>query len=149
MSMLTPLPEEVRANVISFLVPFLQGQGHECPVIATGVASRKHRVWKIAGYHWWNLRAAQFVEDTIVRINARLLLRAFEGWFIRTVGPRVDNFSELLSARSRARGGTCWLAAPHSWWSDIARYGLCAWFSPDVVRYGMRPNRRNHPNGDV
>ena len=29
MSMLTPLPEEVRANVIGFLVPFLHGQGHE------------------------------------------------------------------------------------------------------------------------
>ena len=94
--MLAALPEEVRAIVISFLVPFLHRQGHGCPVIATGVASRKHRVWKIAGYHWWNLRADQFVEDTIVRINARLLLRAFEGWFIRTVGPRVDKFSELL-----------------------------------------------------
>ena len=145
MSMLASLPEEVRANVISFLVPFLQGQGHECPVIATGVASRKHRVWKIAGDHWWNLRAAQLVENFTVRIYARLLLRAFKGWFIRTVGPRVDNFSELLSARSRARGGTCWLAAPYSWWSDIC----LMWFSPDVVRYGMRPNRRNHPNGDV
>ena len=58
MSMLASLQEEVRANVISFLVPFLQGQEHECPVIATGVASRKHRDWKIAGHHWWNLQAA-------------------------------------------------------------------------------------------
>ena len=69
--MLASLPEEVRGNVISFLVPFLEGQGHECPVIATGVASRKHRVWKIAGYHWWNLRAAQLVENFIVRINKK------------------------------------------------------------------------------
>ncbi len=78
--------------MISFLVPFLQGQGHECLVIATGVASRKHRVWKIAGYHWWSFQAAQVVEDTIVRINTRLLMLAFEGWFIRTVVPRVNFF---------------------------------------------------------
>ena len=90
--MLSSLPDEVRANVISFLVPFLKGQGHECPVIATGVASRKHRAWKIAGYHWWNFQAAQFMEDTIVRINTRLLMLAFEVWFIRTVVPRVNFF---------------------------------------------------------
>ena len=67
--MLTALPKEVQERVMNFLVPFLPRPGHECPVIATGVASRNHRVWKIAGYHWWNLRAAQLVENFIVRIN--------------------------------------------------------------------------------
>ena len=82
--MLASLPEEVRANVISFLVPFLQGQGHECPVIATGVASPKHRVWKIAGYHWWNLRAAQLVEKVTVRVNKRMLPYFYGIWLGRT-----------------------------------------------------------------
>ena len=75
-SMLTSLPNDVQERVMNFLVPFRQRQGHECPVIATGVASRKHRVWKIAGYHWWNLRAAQIIEkDTAEKQTfARLLL---------------------------------------------------------------------------
>ena len=76
MLMLASLPEEVRANVISFLVPFLQGQGHECPVIATGVASRKHRVWTITGYHWLKLQAWW--------IDGHLPMRVFAAWFSLT-----------------------------------------------------------------
>ena len=77
MSMHASLPEEVRANVISFLVPF--------PVIATGVASPKHRVWKIADYHWWNLRAAQLVEKVTVRVNKRMLPYFYGIWLGRTL----------------------------------------------------------------
>ena len=78
MSMLASLPEEVRANVISFLVPFLQGQGHECPVIATGVASRKHRVWTIEGYHWWKHQAWWAEEHSLMQV--------FAVWFSLTAG---------------------------------------------------------------
>ena len=53
---------------------------------------------EIEGYHRWNFQAAQCVEDVTVWINARLLLQVFEVWFIRTAWPRVNNFSELISA---------------------------------------------------
>ena len=83
MSMLAALPAEVRDNVISFLVPFRKGQGHECPVIATGVASRNHRGYTIAGYRIWNLQAATYVDDFTVWINARILRQIFDEWIFK------------------------------------------------------------------
>ena len=78
MSVLTALPKEVRVNVIHFLVPNLLGKGFECPVIATGVASRKHRVWTIEGYHWWKLQAWWADEN--------LLMQVFAVWLSLTAG---------------------------------------------------------------
>ena len=91
MSMLASLPEEVRANVISFLVPFLHRQGHECPVIATGVASRNHRGYTIAGYQIWNLQAATYVDDFTVWITARILRQIFDEWIFRAAGMGAHN----------------------------------------------------------
>ena len=101
MLMLASLPEEVRANVISFLVPLLQGQGHECPGIATGVASRKHRVWKIAGYHWWNFRAAQIIEKDTVRKNKRLLDYFYGIWIMLHYG--FDRLRDIWLQRHSPR----------------------------------------------
>ena len=83
MSMLASLPEEVRANVISFLVPFLQGQGHECPVIATGVASLNLRVYTIQGYRIWKIQAATYVDDFTAWINKRMLRKLFNEWVLK------------------------------------------------------------------
>ena len=81
MSVLTALPPDARANVIHFLVPNIRGkrvecewpEGFGCPGIATGVASRKHRVWTITGYHWLKLQAWW--------IDGHLPMRVFAAWF--------------------------------------------------------------------
>ena len=81
--MLAALPKEVQERVMNFLVPFLPRQGHECPVIATGVASRNLRVNTIVGYRIWTPQAATYVDDFTAWINARTLRKLFNQWFLK------------------------------------------------------------------
>ena len=103
MSVLTALPEWVQANVMAFLVPFQQGQGHECPVIATGVASRKHFVWTMAGYHWWHIQAAQFVEDVTGWINERILRQTFGEWCNKLAERMILRIAGVVDNRAMRR----------------------------------------------
>ena len=72
-AVLTALPDDVRFNVIAFLVPDRQLWGFEYSVIATGVPSRKHREWTVLGYYWWNFQACQCDCRVTVLINRRLV----------------------------------------------------------------------------
>ncbi len=105
MSVLTTLPEWVQANVIAFLVPIQQGQGHDCSVIATGTASRKHFVWTMAGYHWWHIQAAHFVEDVTVWINERILREVFGEWCTNVYERSINRICGMVVTRIRASGG--------------------------------------------
>ena len=106
-------------------------------VIATGVASRRYRVWGREGYHWWNVLGRQCVVWVTKSINERLLLQSFEIWFIRITMPRVNKYVELLSDRCRARGDWHWLYSPGSWWKEHA--GLTV-VEPDTGSfYGFWP----------
>ena len=102
MSVLTTLPVCVcvQANVIAFLVPIQQGQGHECSVIATGTASVKHWWWTTAGYHYWNLQTAVWANELFLRKTFRAWVYFLAERIILRVAGVVDN-----RARRRPRRG--------------------------------------------
>ena len=98
-------------------------------VIATGVASQQHGIWKTDGYQWWNALGREFVAYVTKSINRRLLVQFFDIWWIITGVPRVNSFAELQSARCRRLGEDnvpfryigLWCRASGSWWTVLLR----------------------------
>ncbi len=134
-SMLTALPAVVKSNVFAFLLADHAAERATgvASVIATGVASRKHRVWRRKGYHWWNVLSRQCVARVTKSINERLRLQFFAIWFIRIVETRRGHsIGTTISARSRARGGISWTDPPGSWWHG--HYGFFFSSRPWLVR---------------
>ena len=91
-------------------------------VIATGVASQQHGIWKTDGYQWWNALGREFVAYLTKSINRRLLVQFFDIWWIITGVPRVNSFDELCTVstsvhccHSGDRGGGSWKESILDW----------------------------------
>ena len=93
-------------------------------VIATGVASQQHSIWRTDGYQWWNALGRECVAKVVRFINRRLLSQFFDIWWIMTGVSRANSYNALVNARCRARGGGRWLAHSPSWWKWPSRW-LC------------------------
>ena len=143
-ALLASLPADVRCNVIAFLVnkpedtrlwicdcrqvcichrkiQYLNVWGARS-VIATGVASQQHSIWRRDGYQWWNVLGRQCVARVTRNINRRLLEQFFNIWWIITGVPRVRDFDQLLLRRDRHHRD--WFIKRRSWWKVLERIHL-------------------------
>ena len=135
-ALLASLPADVRCNVIAFLVNWIcdrricirRRKIHMLnlwgarSVIATGVASQQHGIWKTDGYQWWNALGREFVARVTKSINRRLLVQFFDIWWITTGAARVNSYDELIAARNRHHimYSTFWRKGK-SWWKVLER----------------------------